>query len=128
MKPAKTLYPDQDDVWKKAEPVLKDILAQSGTVREAYVWASLAERKFGLYEEPYSGRVGSDVDLVVVMDEPADIPWNYTGVEKAWFYLYELGTFEYQGNSHPVDGLIVIPSRHDLDRVYKALDGRSRRL
>ncbi|MEK6858931.1 MAG: hypothetical protein AABX53_03400 [Nanoarchaeota archaeon] len=130
MKPEKILYADQDDVWVKAEDFIKKLLSKSSSVKEAYVWASLAERKFGLYKEPYRNQIGSDIDLVIVMNEPADIPksWKFTTVEKSWFSLYNLGYFEYDGNKHQVDGLIVFPSKHNLDKMRKDLEGRSKRV
>ena len=50
MKPKKIIYKDQKDVWNKAETYLKKILSKCDCIKEAYVWASLAENKFGLYE------------------------------------------------------------------------------
>ncbi|MBN1159807.1 MAG: hypothetical protein JXA43_01050 [Candidatus Diapherotrites archaeon] len=130
MKPAKILYEDQEDVWNKARKRLLQILAKCKTVEEAYVWASLAEGQFGLYEQPYRNQLGSDIDLVVVMREPPEIPkdWNFTKVEKKWFDLYDIGFFEYEGNIHKIDGLIVIPSKHDLAKMKEALEGRSKRI
>jgi hypothetical protein len=130
MKPSKILYENQEDVWNKAEANLQKLLAICDTVKEAYVWASLAEGKFGIYEEPYRGQIGSDIDLVIVMEEPMNIPkdWKFTKVEKSWFDLYHLGYFEHEGHKHQIDGLIVIPSKHDLSRMKKSLEGRSRKI
>ena len=94
------------------------------------MWASLAEGKFGIYEKPYRNQVGSDIDLVVVMKEPINIPkdWKFTKVEKSWFDLYHLGHFEHQGHKHQIDGLIVIPSKHDLSKMTKSLKDRSKKI
>ena len=128
MKPKKTLYKNQKDVWNKAEFFLKELLKESKSVKESYVWASLAEEKFGLYEKLYKNQVGSDIDFVIVMNEPADIPskWTFNEIKTAWFDLYSLGYFEYQKNKHQVDGLIVFPSKHDTDRMKERLKGRSK--
>ena len=130
MKPQKILYKNQNDIWNKAEAHLKKLLLNSNHVKEAYVWASLAEGKFGIYEEPYKNQIGSDIDLVVVLENYNDIPkdWKFTKVEKSWFDLYKLGYFEYNGNKHQIDGLIVIPSKHDLEKMKKALAGRSKKI
>ena len=130
MKLPKILYENQEDVWNKAEDYLKKLLSNCDTVKEAYVWASLAESKFGVYEKPYRGQIGSDIDLVIVMKEPIDIPkdWKFTKVEKSWFDLYHLGYFEYEGHKHQIDGLIVIPSKHNIDGMKKSLEGRSRKI
>lgn len=130
MKPQKILYKNQKDVWDKAEVHLKKLLSTCDNVKEAHVWASLAEGKFGLYEKSYRNQIGSDIDLVVALENQKNIPknWKFTKVEKSWFDLYRLGYFEYNGNKHQVDGLIVIPSKHDLDKMKKALKGRSKRI
>ncbi|MBS3073259.1 hypothetical protein J4465_00465 [Candidatus Pacearchaeota archaeon] len=130
MKPNKKIYDNQKDVWKEASKYLDSILSKCNSIKEAYVWASLAEEKFGIYDEPYRGQTCSDIDLVLVMNEPVNIPkeWNFTNVEKSWFDLYHLGYFEYQGNKHQIDGLIVIPSKHNLNKMQEALKGRSKKL
>ena len=130
MKPSKELYSDQEDVWKKAKFYLSSMLTGLDLVQEAYVWASLAESKFGIYEKPYRDMIGSDIDLVIIVKEPCDLPkeWKFTKVEKSWFDLYHLGYFEYDGNKHQIDGLIVFPSKHDLNKMKKSLEGRSRQI
>lgn len=130
MKPQKIIYQNQKDVWDNAQIYLKKILSACKCVKEAYVWASLAEGKFGVYDKPYRNQTCSDIDLVIVLNEPANIPkaWKFTGVEKSWFDLYHLGYFEYQGNKHQIDGLIVIPSKHDLDKMKKSLEGRFKKI
>lgn len=129
-KPPKKLYSDQEDVWNKAEKFLKNLLNDSKTVKEAHVWASLAEGKFGVYERPYKDQIGSDIDFVIVMNEPADIPknWKFADFGTAWFDLYKLGDFEYQNNKHQIDGLIVFPSKHNVDRMKERLKGMSKKI
>lgn len=130
MKPPKILYKDQKDVWNKAEKFLKDLLKDSTTIKEAYAWASLAEGKFGIYEKPYKNQIGSDIDFVIVMNEPIDIPktWKSANFETAWFDLYRLDDFVYQKNKHQIDGLIVIPSKHNIDRMRERLKGMSKKI
>ncbi|MBU0457193.1 MAG: hypothetical protein ABH824_06115 [Nanoarchaeota archaeon] len=130
MKPKKILYENQEEVYDQAKDYLENILANCNCIKEAYIWASLVEGKFGVYETEYRNQTCSDIDLVIIMDEPVDIPkeWIFTKVEKSWFDLYNLGCFEYQGNKHQIDGLIVIPSKHDLDKMDKSLEGRLRRI
>ena len=130
MKPNKIIYENQEAVWNKAQTDLKKLISNCSTVKEAYVWASLAEKKFGVYEKPYRGQIGSDIDLVLIMKEPHHIPdsWRFTKVEKSWFDLYHLGYLEYKGNKHQIDGLIVIPSKHDIVKMKISLEGRSKRI
>lgn len=129
MKPKKIIYEDQQEVWREAEKFLQSIVKDKPAVKKAIVWASLAEGKFGLYEEEYQGMEGSDIDLVLIMDEEEIVPeeWAYTGVSKSWFDLYtKLGKFKYKGHIHKVDGLLVFPSRHDMQKMEASLAGRSR--
>ncbi len=130
MKPNKKLYESQEDVWREAAKHLESILSKCDSIKEAYVWASLAEGKFGTYEELYKGQTGSDIDLVIVVKEPFELPkeWKDTKVKKSWFDLYHLGNFDYKGNKHQIDGLVVIPSKHDVEKMKEALKGRSKRI
>ena len=130
MKPKKILYDNQEQIWNEAEIKLKKLLSNCKSVKEAYVWASLAEGKFGIYEKPYRNQIGSDIDLVIIMNEPIDIPqdWKYTKIEKSWFDLYHLGYFQYKNNKHQIDGLIFIHSKHDLNKMKKSLKGRSKKI
>lgn len=130
MKPNKKIYDNQKEIWEEASKYLKSILSKCDSVKEAYVWASLAEEKFGIYDTPYRGQIGSDIDLVIIMNEPVNLPkeWKFTTVEKSWFDLYHLGYFEYKGNKHQIDGLIVIPSKHDIDKMKCSLEGRSKKI
>lgn len=130
MKPHKIIYPNQEDVWEKASSYLLNLIQNQPCIKKAYVWASLAEGLFGLYNKEYQGRVGSDIDLVIILNEDKKIPkkWKYTGIEKSCFKLYKIGEFEYNGNIHPIDGLIVFPSLHDLKKVDKMIKDRNKRL
>lgn len=127
-KPNKILYENQDEVWGKAKDFLIEKVKDEPCVQEALVWASLAEGKFGLYEEEYKGQEGSDIDLVIIVDESHPIPrdWSFTTIEKSCFDLYHLGKFVHEGHKHPIDGLVVFPSRHDLQEVRDMLAFRSR--
>jgi len=130
MKPHKILYTDQKELWEKASSYILSLITNEPCVKEVYVWASLAEKQFGLYEEEYQGRLGSDIDLVIILHEDQPIPknWKYLHVEKSWFKLYKLGIFVYNGTAHPIDGLLVFPSRHNMTRMKEMLEGRSKRM
>ncbi len=127
-KPRKILYENQEAIWKNAKEFLTQIVTDKPVVQEALVWASLAEGKFGLYEHEYDGREGSDIDLVVILDEAFAIPkdWSFTTVKKSCFDLYHIGKFVHEGHRHPIDGLLVFPSRHSLQEVRDMLADRSK--
>lgn len=127
-KPEKTLYENQAEIWETAKKVLVEMVEDKPVVQEALVWASLAEGKFGLYEQEYRGQEGSDIDLVIITDENYELPpeWKFTTVEKSCFDLYRVGKFMHEGHKHPIDGLIVFPSRHSLQEVRDMLADRSK--
>jgi len=127
-KPEKTLYENQEEIWDEARGFLTEMVSDKPVVQEALVWASLAEGKFGLYEHEHKGQEGSDIDLVIIADEKYPLPkeWKSTTIEKSCFDLYRLGNFVYKGHKHPVDGLIVFPSRHSLQEVREMLADRSK--
>ena len=129
-KPNKIIYENQKEVWQKAKKYLLEIVTDEPCVQKATVWASLAEGQFGVYETTYKNRhEGSDIDLVVIVDEKHPIPkkWKFTNVNKSWFDLYhDLGVFKHGGHKHIVDGLLVFPSRHDLKEMETDLKGRSK--
>lgn len=127
-KPNKILYENQENIWENAKQFLIEIVSSKPAVQEALVWASLAEGKFGLYEHEHSGQEGSDIDLVVILDDNFKIPesWKFTNVEKSCFSLYRVGKFSYQGHIHPIDGLLVFPSKHNLQEVRDMLADRSK--
>lgn len=126
-KPEKILYEDQEAVFQKAVSQLLSLVHQP-CVNQAIVWASLAEHTFGVYKEQYQGKEGSDIDLVIIVDERYPVPkdWKFTKVRKSWFDLYQLGYFMHEKHIHPIDGLLVFPSRHDLSKVITNLKGRSK--
>lgn len=127
-KPRKILYENQEKIWNSAKLFLKEVVEDKPAVKEALVWASLAEGKFGLYDHEYDGREGSDIDLVVILDEkfPISEGWTDTTVEKSCFDLYHIGKFIHEGHKHPIDGLLVFPSRHNLQEVREMLADRSK--
>src|SRR5258708_40073494 len=99
-KPNKILYENQENIWETARQFLIEIVSNKPAVHEALVWASLAEGNFGLYEHEHRGQEGSDIDLVVIVDEKFKLPegWKFTNVEKSCFDLYRVGKFTYQGH------------------------------
>jgi len=123
-------YKNQEKVQKEAFSFLHKLVSKELCVKEAYVWASLAEGTFGIYEEEYNGRTCSDIDLVIIIDENYPLPkeWKYTTVDKSWFSLYNLGYFHYKNNKHEIGGLLVFPSKHNLDKMHNALKGRYKKI
>ncbi len=109
---------------------LRKLVSKQPCVGEAHIWASLAEGTFGVYEREYQGETCSDIDVIILVDERHPVPgdWEHVDFEFPWFDLYELGRFDYKGNSHRIDGMLVFPSRHRVELMRRALHGRSMRI
>ena len=130
-KPKKTIYPNQKDAFEKFRKFILPHLRKIPEIKEAMIWASLAEGKFGTYEREYREHTGSDVDLVLLLEEGKDIPEAFKDLEvhKSWFDGYlnkSFRHFDYDGNDHKVDVLVV--KRDKLDVAKESLKGRSKRL
>ncbi len=106
MKPAKTIYPNQEDIYNKILAFIKTQLVPE--VSEAYLTGSVVRREFGRYAEEYHGHKGSDIDLVVMINQKY-IPkaWKNLNTEKTWFNLYSGGKIEIDGVYHRLDLLVV---------------------
>ncbi|PIN90570.1 hypothetical protein COU60_01385 [Candidatus Pacearchaeota archaeon CG10_big_fil_rev_8_21_14_0_10_34_76] len=106
MKPAKTLYPNQEEIHKRILSFIETQLVPE--VSEAYLTGSVVRREFGRYVEEYHGHNGSDIDLVVMINKEY-IPkaWKNLNTEKTWFDLYSGGKIEIEGIYHQLDLLVV---------------------
>lgn len=106
MKPAKTIYSNQEEIHKRILSFIETRLVPE--VSEAYLTGSVVRREFGKYTEEYHGHKGSDIDLVVMIKKEY-IPktWKNLHTEKAWFDIYSGGDVEIEGTSHRLDLLVV---------------------
>lgn len=128
-KPQKKLYEDQKDAFERFRKFIVPYLKKIPEIKEASIWASLAEGKFGTYEKEFNGQIGSDVDLVLLLEDNSKIPASFKNlkVDKSWFSGYmnkSFRHFNYHGNNHLVDILLVKPEKIDL--VKERMKGRSK--
>jgi predicted nucleotidyltransferase len=128
-KPPKKVYADQKDAFEKFKEFILPYLKHMPEVKEAVVWASLAEGKFGTYEREHKGHTGSDVDLVILLEEGKEVPKEFKDldVHKSWFDGYldkKFRHFEYKGNNHEVDVLLI--KRGKLEAAKERLKSRSK--
>ncbi len=126
-KPPKKVYENQEDAFEKFNQFILPRLRKIPEVKEALVWASLAEGTFGTYVKEYRGQTGSDVDLIILLDEGHEIPKEFRDIEchKSWFDVYidkRFRHFDYKGNDHKVDLLVV--KRSELEKAKSRLKGR----
>lgn len=127
MKPEKKIYENQEEAFEKFRYYILPHLKKIPAVKEAVVWASLAEGKFGVYDKEFKGHIGSDVDLVILLDEGVNFPKEFKDIEghKSWFDGYinkKFRDFNYEGKNHKVDLLVV--KRDELERAKASLKGR----
>lgn len=73
-KPAKSLYADQNEVKKKVIEFLRPYLKRKPFFKRVWIWGSLSKGTFGVYHQPYRGHEGSDIDLLVEVDEKHPVP------------------------------------------------------
>ena len=130
-KPQKKVYENQADAFEKFNQFILPYLRKIPEVKEAVVWASLAEGTFGLYDREFRGHVGSDVDLVILLDKGVNVPKEFKDIEchKSWFDGYidkKFRDFNYKGKNHKVDLLVV--KRDELERAKASLKGRIKQL
>ena len=115
MKPEKEIYENQEEVHDKIVDFVKSILTKD--VQEAYLFGSSTTQNFGKYTKKFRNREGSDIDLVVMIDEEK-IPknWKYLNTEKDWWKLYSGGKVNINKTIHEIDLLVVKPGKEDLAR------------
>ncbi len=133
-KPNKTAYGNQQDALEKFREFILPRLQNLRGVQEAEVWGSLANGNFGVYEREHRGHVGSDIDLVVLLEPGATTPETWKSiVSKSWFDGYrdtmenkKFRNFPYQGRMHKVD-LIAI-KRNQLEKAKEKLFGKTKKI
>ena len=105
-KPQKIIYENQEEVHSLILSHLKSILPKE--VVKAYLWGSVVERTFGKYEKMYCSHEGSDIDVIVIIDEEY-IPsnWKFLNTEKEWWRLYSGGKIRIHNCMHKIELLIV---------------------
>ena len=62
-KPEKIIYDNQKLILNKIVDFIRTILNEN--VKEAYLFGSVVNGKFGKYAENYKSHEGSDIDLIV---------------------------------------------------------------
>jgi len=114
-KPPKEPYTNQEEIHNQIVSFLESQL--KGTNCEAYIFGSLATRKFGRYTRPYKGQDGSDVDLVVFINQK-DIPetWIDLNTEKTWWRAYESGKITVNNTQHVIIPIVVKPGMENYAR------------
>jgi len=113
MKPEKEIYKNQREVHDKIIDFVKSNLTKD--IKEAYLVGSSTTQGFGRYVRKHENHEGSDIDLVVIVEENK-IPknWKYLGVEKDWWKLYRGGSIKINKTIHKADFMVVKPGKESL--------------
>ncbi len=128
-KPLKYIYPNQKKVIKDVIAFILPYLKKHPFFKKVWAWGSLSKGLFGVYEAPYREQEGSDVDLLVEVDERFEIPselqenkeWTKTRNYSRAFGSKLRFVNEADGKSiaHHVDFICHWPSIHSKEGFYK---------
>jgi len=113
MKTEKEIYKNQKEVHDQIVDFVKSNLTKD--IKEAYLVGSSTTQSFGKYFKKQRYHEGSDIDLVVMVEENK-IPknWKYLGVEKSWWKLYRGGSVKINETIHKADLMVVKPGKESF--------------
>jgi len=128
-KPLKYIYNNQKEILKKFVKFITPYLKSRPFFNKVWVWGSLAKGKFGIYKTPYNNQEGSDVDLLVEVDESFSIPsefkeikeWTKTRTYSRLFTssLVFVNKFSAKKSvKHKIDFICHFPSKNTKDGFY----------
>jgi alkaline phosphatase len=128
-KPLKYLYPNQKELLDKFSKFILPYLKEHPFFKKVWVWGSLARGNFGIYKELYHKQEGSDIDLLVEVDESYEIPPEFREL-KEWTKkrtysraFYSKVNFKNKLSSskfvnHKVDFICHFPSKNTKEGFY----------
>lgn len=131
-KPIKYVYPEQDDIKKSFSEFILPYLSEHPFFKKVWVWGSLSSGSFGIYEVPYVNQDGSDLDLLVEVDEKFEIPKEFKEM-KGWTdkrtysrafnsslrFVYAMGD---ESTPHHLDFICHWPSVHTKNGFYSKVE------
>ena len=118
IKPKKFIYENQEKILgiilKELKGLFKNISCK------VYLVGSSITGEFGEYEKEYQGHKGSDIDLIIFINQK-DIPdnWKYLNTEKSWWKLYHIDKLKINKIKHKIDAMVVKENRekHAVKRI-----------
>jgi len=110
-KPEKIIYDNQKEIHDQIFHYLKSLFKDINC--EAYLVGSSTTGKFGKYNEIHNDQSGSDIDVVVFLEE---IPstWEKLDTEKDWWNLYRIGKLKINNTTHFADAMIVKKDKENV--------------
>lgn len=128
-KPLKYIYPNQRKVKAKFILFILPYLKADLFFKKVWIWGSLEKGTFGVYAQHYRGQEGSDVDLLVEVDETKEIPtwfkeikdWTATRTYSRAFsstLIFKNQISLFKSIKHKVDFICHFPSVHSKEKFY----------
>ncbi|MDP2628596.1 MAG: hypothetical protein Q8P15_01715 [Nanoarchaeota archaeon] len=130
LKPSKIIYPNQSMLIRNFKAFVAPHLKQIHSVEKALLWGSLANGSFGIYSKPYQGHIGSDIDLIVLLEKGSNVPkdFKYLEINKTWFRGYRprnFGKFLCESIPHKID-ILLVKSEYDERYVRERIKNLQR--
>lgn len=116
IKPNKTPYKNQKEIHDKIILELKSKFTNN--IKEAYLTGSLASGNFGIYKEEFDGFLGSDIDIVAIVDIVPKT-WKYEGEFYDWHKKYFAGIIKIKNIEHPIK--VMVPFDNHISLFWKKI-------
>lgn len=128
-KPNKKIYKGQKQIQKKIINFLLPKLKEIPQIEKAYLWGSIINGDFGVYQKKWREHIGSDIDLIILLKKHCRVPkeFKYLEIDKLWFKGYkprEFRKIKIEGNEHKVDILLI--KRSHIKDAMKDIKGKSK--
>ena len=119
-RPPREIYSNQSSLKKKIISYLKKNIYTYPCVDRVYLFGSLQDGHFGKYYSPkYDGsgnkKLGSDIDLVIIVDERFSLPSNWKEETSDIFDRYKApalkGILGVEDGVHDISLFVYLPSK-----------------
>jgi broad specificity phosphatase PhoE len=103
-KPARKVYKNQDKIYLL---IKKKVLSElPPKVKEAYLFGSSLNKQFGKYEKKWGRHEGSNINVLLVLDNVGYHKWRYIQEGKFWT-IYEAGKLKIDDTTHLIDFFVI---------------------
>lgn len=128
-KPIKYIYPNQKVISKEFVEFITPYLKKHKFFKKVWIWGSLSEGTFGIYDKPYKKQEASDVDLLIEVDERYKEPsefkefkkWTEKRTYSSLFFSNMKFTNQLSSNKkikHKIDFICHYPSKNTKEGFY----------
>jgi len=117
-KPRKVIYPvaKQAVIYQRIKRKA-NMIGRGYPIRKIFLFGSLAQRKFGVYERPFGSRKkkGSDIDLLILPRHNFTPKWKLLGKYES-NDLYLIGVID---RTHEIHGIVYNEKEHSKEMAQK---------